>query len=612
MDEAQDEPTPLIFWQHRRTYPLPDAPELQDGSATIRPEPAAAPKARLPTLGLRRRGAAEPDLEMLGALGQGGMAVVHLAEQIPLARHVAVKSLKEKSARAAGQLVREARITGQLEHPNVVPVYTLGQNPDGVPLLVMKRVEGRSWRQVLQADRATERLFSEAVLRKHLEILIQVCHAVSFAHSKGIVHRDLKPDNVMVGSFGEVYLLDWGIAVSTVADPGLGGKGDRLAGTPAYMAPEMVLGDLKRIGPRTDVYLLGAILHELIVGQRRHTGSSLKEIMSSVARGEAYQYSTDAPAELIATCRRATAYLPSERFDTAAAVREALESYLQHAASRALAREAENRLRMLEEGGDSARVHKLFAECRFAFRLALKEWPENPEARAGSRRALIAMAELEVARGALESAEQVCSELAELPPPLAASLEALRTRRAAEQHELEGLKQLAFDSDLEVSKRWRAMLALVLAVGFAVIPMIAAWGLSAGWLEEPTWQILAMPVAACVFIALAAWWKRRIVLVNNVNRRLVGCLIAAFGSLFLHRLIALWHGVPLQQALGQETAVLFAATVTAAVCLDRRLAWAAACFFLSGLVIAVWPAASLPGLGVGAGAALFSVWRVWR
>ncbi len=588
---------------------LPTAPELQEGDQTIRPAPPEIdPTATLPTLPLKGSGAAKPYLDLLGELGQGGAAIVHLAEQIPLGRQVAVKSLKSTSARASVELLREARITGLLEHPNIVPVYTLGQNADGLPMLVMKRVEGRSWRELLRAERQPDGSLDEAGLRRHLELLLQVAHAVSFAHAKGVVHRDLKPENVMVGAFGEVYVLDWGIAV-TVGDAT---QADGLAGTPAYMAPEMALGELAKIGPHTDVYLLGAILHELLVGARRHQGRNLGEIMRSVLDAAPFPYPDRAPAELVAICRRAMARRPAERFASVEELREAVAAFLRHASSRALTRETEERLELLEAGAAQVPPEQLYAECRFGFRMALKEWPDNVLAQRGVERALVAMARVELARGRLAAAESLCAELGALPAGLEAALEEARRRQAEEERELARLKQLAFDSDLEVGAAWRATMVLILAAVFSLVPIVVWFGLRGGWLPDPSWSILLLPFIAGGTFAAIAWLKRGLFLVNRVNRQLAACLIGACACLFIHRLVALAHGVPAPRAIGQEATIVFTLCLAITICLDRRVAWATLVFFLTSIAVAAWPDGSLLSFGIGNGVGLLSLWKLWR
>lgn len=200
--------------------------------------------ASLPVLG-----GAHGDLQLGERIGDGGMGVVRVARQQALQRDVAVKIVRPDGTRrsvAMGELVREARIAGGLEHPNIVPVHALARDDQGQVLLIMKRIEGRSWASLL-----AERTSAADGLNTHLSTLMDVARAVHFAHARGLVHRDLKPANVMVGSFGEVYLLDWGIAVP------VGTVTREICGTPSFLAPEMVTPEAV-IDGQTDVYLLGA------------------------------------------------------------------------------------------------------------------------------------------------------------------------------------------------------------------------------------------------------------------------------------------------------------------------------------------------------------------
>lgn len=238
------------------------------------------------------------ELVAVGTLGEGGMGVVELAQQPALGREVAVKRLRSELAGElhVHALLDEARITGSLEHPNILPVHGVGLDPAHGPLVVMKRVQGQTWNQLLAADRevsATPGRLDSAQLSRHLRALMQVCNALEFAHSKDIIHRDIKPANVMLGEFGEVYLLDWGIALRLAAESAGDSPETAGFGTPVYMAPEMVLG--RGIDGRSDVYLLGATLHELLTGQPRHTGKSLAACFADALTSDPFEY----PVEIL-------------------------------------------------------------------------------------------------------------------------------------------------------------------------------------------------------------------------------------------------------------------------------------------------------------------------
>jgi len=208
------------------------------------------------------------DLELRQKLGEGGMGSVYLAFQESIGREVAVKMLRRDgpSSKAHRLLLEEAWITGRLDHPNIVPVHSVGRDDGENPLIVMKRVQGISWLDAI-ADPDSLPLYyqGEEELEVLLDIFEQVCRATHFAHTRQILHRDIKPENVMLGAFGEVYLVDWGIAVSMDEDPDHGlpiaSHVNVPMGTPCFMAPEMAAGEGDKLGPWTDVFLLGATLH---------------------------------------------------------------------------------------------------------------------------------------------------------------------------------------------------------------------------------------------------------------------------------------------------------------------------------------------------------------
>jgi len=199
--------------------------------------------------------ASEPDLagtpyEIVGTIGQGGMGTVYLARDRDLDREVALKVV-QLHQEDTERMLREARILARLEHPGIVPVHDVGVLPDGRAWYVMKRVRG-------------SRLDRSLSLPDRLRAFERICEAVAFAHAHGVIHRDLKPENVMVGPFGEVLVMDWGVArlQGTVEAPSI-------MGTPGYMAPEQERGEMERIDERTDVYALGAILSFLLEGEDR-------------------------------------------------------------------------------------------------------------------------------------------------------------------------------------------------------------------------------------------------------------------------------------------------------------------------------------------------------
>jgi serine/threonine protein kinase len=212
------------------------------------------------TLAHLRDVAERPDLgdryQITGRLGRGGMGVVYAAQDRLLEREVAVKVLDDiPRAADAARLLSEARILGRLEHPGIVPVHDAGTLPDGRVFYVMKRVRGEPLEAAIRRRSLIDRL----------DLFLRICEAVSFAHARGVVHRDLKPENIMLGAFGEVLVLDWGVASVTTmgAASDLPADAAHVVGTPGYMPPEQAR-DARLADHRADVYALGVILEAML------------------------------------------------------------------------------------------------------------------------------------------------------------------------------------------------------------------------------------------------------------------------------------------------------------------------------------------------------------
>jgi serine/threonine-protein kinase len=273
-------------------------------------------------------------------LGAGGMGEVRLCLDKLIGREIARKTILPH-ARNKGTLarfVREAKVQARLEHPSIVPVYDIGRAEDGAIWFTMKRVRGRSLAEVIAAGEA------EASRRKLLGAFVAVCYAVAFAHERGVIHRDLKPSNIMLGSFGEVSVLDWGIAkVVGTNDPALSEEALTMLaprihatehgaaiGTIGYMSPEQSRGD-EDIGPASDVYALGAILFEILAGERLHLGDHAIAVMLDTVRGVDARPSArgkDVPIELDDICVAATRVVVKERTASARDLARAVERYL--------------------------------------------------------------------------------------------------------------------------------------------------------------------------------------------------------------------------------------------------------------------------------------------
>ena len=297
----------------------------------------------------------ESRFRILSRYEQGGLGEVLIAHDGQLNREVAVKQIRLKwqaNAEARERFLQEAEVTGRLEHPGIVPVYALGTWEDGRPFYAMRFIQGKTLKQVItewrESGETSDQQAKRMELRGLLNRFVDVCNTIEYAHSRRILHRDIKPSNIMIGPYGETLVVDWGLAklldapldesmtaalVQRYAKEGdssrtqIGGT----VGTPQYMSPEQAAGDLESIGVRTDVYLLGATLYQILTGVPPHQGSSISELIERVKRGILIRpkvVDPDVPSALDAICLKAMSVKASDRYRSATELSADIERWL--------------------------------------------------------------------------------------------------------------------------------------------------------------------------------------------------------------------------------------------------------------------------------------------
>ena len=318
----------------------------------------------------------------IGLLGKGGMGSVWRIQDLVLDRHLALKIIHSHQAQFVQErsnFMREARINAQLQHPGIVPVHEFGELPNGTPYFTMREVKGRTFREVLKSvhKASAHGVWRSAPdgwnFRRLIAAFYSVCETIAYAHSKGVIHQDLKPSNIMIGEYGEVLVVDWGLAKqcpvkernstdSTLAELNQQSStipGDRfrvITGSPSYMAPEQAAGRADLIDERSDIYCLGSILYEILAGRTAYQGSSAVDIIrmkcnedplpvrsEQVLKGnpnrdgsllQSDDNSRSLPDELVDICEKSMQRERSDRHQSATVLAKSVQSWLEGAQKR--------------------------------------------------------------------------------------------------------------------------------------------------------------------------------------------------------------------------------------------------------------------------------------
>ncbi len=424
-------------------------------------------------------------------VGRGGLGQVWLAQDNELAREVALKHIKADSTsqEAVRRLIKEAQITAQLQHPNIVPVYEVHRSDH--PFYTMKLVRGKTLAEAIRLHHEQLRTGHADPLSIHrlMTVYTSICNALAYAHSRGIIHRDLKPQNIVLGDFGEAIVLDWGLARRVdeeQADPAAHArhcptidhdhpqlapvsftddaqtdatKTGAALGTPAYMSPEQAAGRGDLMDARTDVYGLGAILFEIITGSAPHRlpaksdphgvppGDTLLSLLLQIVTGETphvRDLNPQVPIELDAICARAMAKDRADRYQTANELKAALSEYRIHEQSIALAASASADLAT----GQTSRLYADFNRALFGFEEALRQWPENLRATEGIRETQLAFAKTAFDRGDFDLAVSLLDDQIAEQQSLQVTIRRAIKERAGRQTRIKYLRRFSLAASL--------------------------------------------------------------------------------------------------------------------------------------------------------------------
>ncbi|MFN7733676.1 MAG: protein kinase domain-containing protein [Pirellula sp.] len=339
------------------------------------------------------------DYTIRDKLGEGGMGVVFSAFQSAVNRVVALKTLKKERNSDAGaqkQFFYEAEITADLDHPNIPPIYELGVTEQGTFFYTMKLIKGAVW----------HRIMSKRSQEENLEIFEKMMDAVGFAHSKRIINLDIKPQNVILGGYGEVYVTDWGMAHNI--DKKLSAS---IGGTPDYMAPEIPRRAHDKIGPQTDIYLLGAVLFQILTGHPPHAGTEMKDGKKAANAKvmDAYHNrirETDCDSPLLPIALKAMSTEPVDRYATVEEMQNAVRAILRENANRKASIELTKNSKSLAELAEKNQDYERFNRAIFGFRNAVEVWTGNQEAETELAKARFAYGNCAVSKGDYDLALQ--------------------------------------------------------------------------------------------------------------------------------------------------------------------------------------------------------------
>ncbi len=559
-------------------------------------------------------------------LGKGGMGIVYEGIQKSLNRPIAIKQ-GHVNTNYWSQIYHEAQITAYLDHPNILPVYDFALDAQGHPLQIMKKIDGVNWAELLAnpnhgfwqelevSDVPEDRLLF------NLDILLKVAQAVAYAHQKKIIHRDLKPENIMLGQFGEVYVLDWGIAIyigDQNPNPFLAQKAanleQALVGTPAYMAPEMaeISSQKKSHTMATDVYLLGAILYELIHGKTVHHGADIQSILKNIRENQIPPLSSELNIELRSLLEMSLKSNPTHRPQNANIFRKILQQVVSSFQSRQLERKAFHHLEEMIKGlkiekdmgvktlsqsifVDQEEQHLYnqlndhFDEGRHYFRSSLEIYPQNPDAKKGFQKLMGLWIRRCVQREEFQLAQKYLRELPQFDSQLDVEIAQGKQKFEKSQQEIKALKDWQANESFQTSRMPRLYFALFgwlfLGFGSLLIYFLSQKGI---YQDTAKGRAIAVVVLCSLMMMSAEIWiyfKAQKQQINVAFMRFKQLIYVILISVILSRLIGWQFHENHEIMLLHEMPMVFMACMTVSIMTDRKdFMWGGLAFLVVSLM----------------------------
>ena len=456
-------------------------------------------------------------------LGKGGMGVVTTGLQTYPNRSVAIKKILRPSETYRRMLLQEAQIMGQLEHPNIVAVHQILRDEDGELMVVMKEIKGSTLQEVLDKEYTSG---DPRHLVSLLPILIQVCFALEYSHSQSIVHRDIKCENIMIGDFNEVLLMDWGLAFNKDT---LKGTQVGVVGTPSYLAPEMLSGKPKDFDIRSDTYLLGATLHHILMKEARHSRPTVVEALTAAQASEPFKYPHYIPSIFGKIANKACHKDPDERYQTVGCFRQALEDAVQHWEAikilQTAAKDTHPLVQSIKDQDELSKVQGEFIQVRSLIETAMKMWPENPNVSSQLDSVLHHMVNYHIGRSEYLIADSLFAEISVPSEDLKKQLQLSRK----EHIHLSEAHSIAQDYNPMNSKHGRKSLIVSLVAASVLLTFFA--GTYSYFVTPEVTTTRLVITGSVVFFAsiLGAFIGRKTLLTNKLGKRMARTLVMSCG-----------------------------------------------------------------------------------